>query len=185
MEHLRVYEAQTNKIHRDLHADTAVSNITDWVTVYAEIIPEEEREEEQVNLVNVYHFDKEPNRTHGVPFKLLLKPVRTSLWVGVLRPLTIAQGEMFSDTKERLSRRTGIKGKQLEKLKFAAVSRSSWTRPEYLEDGRYPVVADLSSDLVDIYLQMMCFQINLSPGKTCSDLITRTRQEHMEARTTR
>lgn len=43
---------------------------------------------------------------------------------------------MFKDTKERLSKRTGIKGKLLEKVKFAVVSKSSFSRPEYLQDGK-------------------------------------------------
>lgn len=42
---------------------------------------------------------------------------------------------MFKDTKERLSKRTGIKGKQFEKIKFAIVARASYSKPEYLTDG--------------------------------------------------
>ena len=43
---------------------------------------------------------------------------------------------MFKDTKDRLSKRTGIKGKQFERIKFALISRSSYARPEYLKDGK-------------------------------------------------
>lgn len=48
---------------------------------------------------------------------------------------------MFKETKERLSKRTGIKGKMFEKIKFAVVPNIVYaTNPRYLEDGkdRYP-----------------------------------------------
>lgn len=36
-----------------------------------------------------------------------------------------------------MSKRTGLKGKSLEKIKFAVVSRSAYSKPEYLTDGMY------------------------------------------------
>lgn len=56
---------------------------------------------------------------------------------------------MFKDTKERLSKRTGFKGKQLEKIKFAVVQRSSYSKPVYLNDGRVPLA------LLQTYRAMM------------------------------
>jgi hypothetical protein len=49
----------------------------------------------------------------------------------------IKQGEIFKDTKERLSKRTGIKGKQFEKIKFAVIPHGSYSRPKVLEDGKF------------------------------------------------
>jgi ubiquitin carboxyl-terminal hydrolase 7 len=46
------------------------------------------------------------------------------------------QGETFSETKKRLEKRTGIKGKSFEKIKFAVVRRSQFSRPQYLVDGK-------------------------------------------------
>mgnify|MGYP001111307224 FL=1 len=46
------------------------------------------------------------------------------------------QGEIFKETKQRLSKRTGIKGKQFEKIKFAVVPRLVYSNPRYLEDGK-------------------------------------------------
>lgn len=46
------------------------------------------------------------------------------------------QGEIFKETKERLSKRTGIKGKQFEKIKFAVVPKSLYSNPRYLDDGK-------------------------------------------------
>jgi ubiquitin carboxyl-terminal hydrolase 7 len=46
------------------------------------------------------------------------------------------QSELFSETKQRLSDFTKIKGKQFDKIKFALVSKPQYSRPEYLEDGK-------------------------------------------------
>lgn len=49
------------------------------------------------------------------------------------------QGELFKETKERLSKRIGIKGKQFEKIKFAIIQRPPYSKPTYLTDGKpYP-----------------------------------------------
>ena len=45
------------------------------------------------------------------------------------------QGEVFKDTKERLSIRLGLKGKQFDKIKFAIVPRSIYAKPSPLNDG--------------------------------------------------
>ena len=46
------------------------------------------------------------------------------------------QGELFKDTKDRLSKRIGLKGKQFEKIKFAIIQRSIYSKPLYLNDGK-------------------------------------------------
>lgn len=52
--------------------------------------------------------------------------------------LTSVQGELFEKTKERLQARTGIKGKPFEKIKFAVVKKSAYSKPVYLENGILP-----------------------------------------------
>ena len=52
------------------------------------------------------------------------------------------QGELFKDTKIRLSKRTGIKGKAFEKIKFALVQKIPYAKPSYLEDGRPRIIRD-------------------------------------------
>lgn len=47
--------------------------------------------------------------------------------------LTLGQNEPFSETKKRLEKRTGIKGKAFEKIKFALVKR--YGKLTYLVDG--------------------------------------------------
>jgi ubiquitin carboxyl-terminal hydrolase 7 len=49
-----------------------------------------------------------------------------------------SKDEKFSDTKKRLEKRTGMKGKNFEKIKFAVVKRSSYSKPTYLHDGMVP-----------------------------------------------
>lgn len=46
------------------------------------------------------------------------------------------QGEPFSETKKRLEKRTGIKGKAFEKIKFAAVNKYD-KKARYLQDGKF------------------------------------------------
>jgi ubiquitin carboxyl-terminal hydrolase 7 len=46
------------------------------------------------------------------------------------------QGEKFADTKKRLEKRTGLKGKSFEKIKFAVVRRANYSKPQYLNDGK-------------------------------------------------
>jgi hypothetical protein len=89
--------------------------------VVAERIPQEELDEpiDQNSYISVFHFQNEPSRAHGMPFKFLLK-----------------EGEKFSETKKRLEKRTGLKGKSFEKIKFAVVRRQRFSQPQYLTDGK-------------------------------------------------
>ncbi|KAL1956846.1 hypothetical protein VTO42DRAFT_6796 [Malbranchea cinnamomea] len=131
MRHIRVYEAYNGKFYKELHDNYSVAGVTDFVTLYAEQIPEEELQMAEGEFkVNAFNFDREPSKPHGVPFKFVVKP-----------------GEKFKDTKERLTKRTGIRGKQFEKIKFAVVSRAFYSNPRYLEDD--DVLADLLTDPED------------------------------------
>jgi ubiquitin carboxyl-terminal hydrolase 7 len=53
----------------------------------------------------------------------------------------VTKGEPFSETKQRLSDFTKIKGKQLDKIKFTLVSRSQYSKPEMVDDGRQPNIS--------------------------------------------
>lgn len=72
----RIYEAHGGKIHKELSEDYSVASVNEFVTLYAERIPEEEQNaEEGDRVIYAFHFDREPNKPHGVPFKFLVKPV--------------------------------------------------------------------------------------------------------------
>lgn len=49
---------------------------------------------------------------------------------------SIMQHEPFSETKVRLEKRTGIKGRSFEKIKFAVIRRSTYPKTTYLNDGK-------------------------------------------------
>ncbi|KAJ5586208.1 hypothetical protein N7450_005995 [Penicillium hetheringtonii] len=131
-EDLRLLEVHSGKVYKTLREDSSVSSINEYSTLYAEKIPAEELNmEADDRVIGAFNFDREPARTHGIPFKFVVK-----------------QGEIFKETKERLSKRTGIKGKPFEKIKFAVVPRASFSTPKYLEDD------DILSDMAgsDDYL---------------------------------
>ncbi|PLN77676.1 ubiquitin C-terminal hydrolase [Aspergillus taichungensis] len=128
----RIYEAHGGKIYKEYQAESKVAGINEFVTLYATRVPEEEIEiAEGERLINAFNFDREPSRPHGVPFKFVVK-----------------SGEVFSKTKERLSKRTGIKGKQFEKIKFAVVPRTLYSNPRYLEDD--DILSDIVGDSDDL-----------------------------------
>ncbi|CAL00824.1 uncharacterized protein An09g05480 [Aspergillus niger] len=128
----RVYETHGGKIYREFQADSKIAGINEFVSLYAERVPEEEANmQDGERTINAFNFDREVNRPHGVPFKFVMKP-----------------GEIFKQTKERLSKRTGIKGKQFEKIKFAVVSRNMYSNPRYVEDD--DILSDIIGDSDDL-----------------------------------
>lgn len=117
---VRFYVAHASKVHNLLSHDYAVSSLNEYATMYCDIASPEEDESqwsEGDRLVSCFQFDKEPGKSFGVPFLFLCR-----------------RGEAFKDTRERLGKRTGLKGKNLEKVKWAIVSRTSYLKPEYLDD---------------------------------------------------
>ncbi|KAL3462575.1 hypothetical protein BJX64DRAFT_258975 [Aspergillus heterothallicus] len=130
---VRVYEAHNHRISRELQLDSKItSSYHDYVTMYAEKVPEEELNlDAGSRTINAFNFEKEASRTHGVPFKFVMKP-----------------GEIFNQTKERLSQRTGLKGKRFEKIKFAVIQRLHHSNPRYLEDD--DILSDIIGDSDDL-----------------------------------
>ncbi|KAJ5992556.1 ubiquitin C-terminal hydrolase [Penicillium sp. IBT 35674x] len=124
-QNMRLFEAHGGKFYKELREDFNVASINEYSTLYAERVPVEELNmESDDRIINAYNFDREPNRPHGVPFRFVVKP-----------------GEIFKQTKERLSKRTGIKGKPFEKIKFSIVPRNSFPNAKYIEDD------DILSDI--------------------------------------
>lgn len=52
-----------------------VISINDYADVIAERIPEEELDADERDFIKVIHFQNDPSRVHGIPFKFLLKEV--------------------------------------------------------------------------------------------------------------
>ena len=116
---VRIFEVSQSRIHKELNAETSIVPVQEFATLYAEVVPDEEDEPGlDDRAIYAFHFDKEPGKPHGVPFKFVVKPE-----------------ERFEDTKERLKARTGIKGKVFEKIRFCVVGRSKFATPLALENG--------------------------------------------------
>jgi ubiquitin carboxyl-terminal hydrolase 7 len=74
---VRIYEVHSGKVYKELSSDHGVVGVGDYVQLYAEKIPDEElKAEEGDKYINAFHFQKEPSKPHGTPFKFLVKPVR-------------------------------------------------------------------------------------------------------------
>jgi len=128
---IRLYETHSNKVYKELGRDYSVVAIMDYVNLVAERVPEEERTADPSHFIQAFHFQGEPSKSHGIPFRFLIKP-----------------DEKFLDTKKRLEKRTGMKGKNFEKIKFAVVKRSSYSKPTYLSDN--DVLWDVASQDDDL-----------------------------------
>lgn len=81
MQRLRIYEAHGGKFYKELPPTFGVVSINEFVTIYVEKIPDEEasRDEETEKLVSAYHFDRESNKPHNIPFLFLVKQVSWAL----------------------------------------------------------------------------------------------------------
>ncbi|KAF2276539.1 cysteine proteinase [Westerdykella ornata] len=128
---VRVYQAHNHKFMKELPMDFGIMSIGEYITVYAAPFPEGESDK----MITVFHFDKEPNRLHGIPFRFPLK-----------------EGEPFSETKKRLSDFTKIKGKPFDKIKFAIISKPQYSKPQYLDDDE--ILWDLADPADNIQLGM-------------------------------
>lgn len=72
---IRVYEIHNHKFFRELSPNYPVLSINDYVDVIAERVPEEEVDAPEADFIKVIHFQNDPSRVHGIPFKFLLQNV--------------------------------------------------------------------------------------------------------------
>ena len=76
IENLRVFEINNSKVYREYKGEASLTMITEFSTLIAEIIPEEERNAAENDIaIFCFHFDKEPTKAHAIPFKFIVKPV--------------------------------------------------------------------------------------------------------------
>ncbi|KAJ7219761.1 hypothetical protein C8J57DRAFT_1440421 [Mycena rebaudengoi] len=115
---IRVFEiSKDGKTQKEFTGSGMIGNIPD-VELYAEEIPLEELDaDDSDQVVGVFHFSKELSRTHGVPFKFVVKP-----------------GEKFADTKKRLQARIGVSDRDFARYRFALIQVSTFKQPSYIED---------------------------------------------------
>ncbi|ESK93065.1 ubiquitin carboxyl-terminal hydrolase 5 [Moniliophthora roreri MCA 2997] len=116
---IRIFEiSRDGKTQKEFTGSEMIGNIPDPVELYAEEIPREELEaDDSDKVIGVFHFSKDLSRTHGVPFKFVVK-----------------RGEKFTETKKRLQARIGVSDKDLAKYRFAIIQVSTFKQPSYIED---------------------------------------------------
>ncbi|ORY78391.1 putative ubiquitin carboxyl-terminal hydrolase 5 [Leucosporidium creatinivorum] len=117
---IRIFEIVRGCEQKSFTGAELVRDVQDSTELFAEEIPLDEwkaANDEGVRVVPVYHYNKEPTRTHGVPFRFVLLP-----------------GEKFGDTKKRLQTRTGTSEKDLAKMKFSMIQNAQYTKPSPLKD---------------------------------------------------
>ena len=76
---IRVYESHSNKFHKDLPRNYTVAGINDYVNLIAERTPEDELDSVGTDFINAFHFQGEPSKVHGIPFKFRIFEVSTKL----------------------------------------------------------------------------------------------------------
>jgi len=82
---IRIFELVNGRTQKFFQGNEVVRDISESTELYAEEVPVEEEEHgDDERLVQVYHFNKDPSRAHGVPFKFVLRPVRYHLSLTVL-----------------------------------------------------------------------------------------------------
>ncbi|KAG8878853.1 hypothetical protein FRB98_005967 [Tulasnella sp. 332] len=115
---IRVFEVtKDGKYQKEFNSSEMLGNLPE-TEFYAEEIPREELEPaSEDKIINVFHYTREPARSHGVPFKFAAKP-----------------GEKFTDTKKRIQERIGVSDKDITKYRFALIQIVGFKQPTYLED---------------------------------------------------
>ena len=74
-QNVRICEVRGNKVYKELLLDDPVAILSEYAGLLAEKMPGEERDADRSNFVDCFHFEKEPTKPHGIPFRFLVKPV--------------------------------------------------------------------------------------------------------------
>jgi ubiquitin carboxyl-terminal hydrolase 7 len=99
-------------------------------------VPQEEldaQQDEKAKIVNLFHYSKDPARTHGVPCKFVL--IDVSSGISCQSSSADEQGEPFSETKTRIQERLGIADKEFSRFKFNLVTSHIYKQPSAVEEG--------------------------------------------------
>jgi ubiquitin carboxyl-terminal hydrolase 7 len=166
---IRVFEIpRDGKTQREFSAGEMIGNLPD-VELFAEEVPRDEADAGDADkIISVFHFSKEVARTHGVPFKFVLRPA-----------------EPFGETKKRLQARVGAADKEFAKFRFALIQVAMFKQPTYIEDGagraRWPCAVRADASLP----QTTSSTTTSSRPKTASASTTSTSRARPEQRARR
>jgi len=110
---IRVFESSNHRFTRELPRDYSVLSMNEYTTFYAERLPEEEVNAEESNFISVFHFQSEPSRTHGVPFKFLLLEVSFQRLSRLIMLADRIQGREVCRHKEAAGEAHRLQGQEL------------------------------------------------------------------------
>ncbi|KAF9986193.1 hypothetical protein BGZ65_008561 [Modicella reniformis] len=134
---LRIFSVMNGRNIRNYVPTDPISITNDMLNLYVEEIPKEEAEAgEGELLLQCFHFQTEVTRTHGIPFKILVK-----------------DGEKFAATKARVHARLGINDKEFAKIKFIFCNGST---------GRITSVADVFFHQITLFQYTLYAKNNLA-----------------------
>lgn len=129
---IRIYETHTHKFYKYYDSTHPVISIQDFMSLYAEIITSADlRQSDNDREVSVMHFQREPARPHGIPFKFIVK-----------------EGEYWSECKKRLQAKTHYKDEDFKKIKGCLVQASMYSKPVIFQDDDVPY--DMLKSLEDM-----------------------------------
>jgi len=63
-------------------------SITDYVQLVAERVPEDDIQADAQEFIQAFHFQSEPSKSHGIPFKFSIKNVSSHVLLSKARKLT-------------------------------------------------------------------------------------------------
>ncbi|KAI8384621.1 uncharacterized protein BYT42DRAFT_493907 [Radiomyces spectabilis] len=115
---VRFYEAIDGKISKEFTSDQGIDQLGDKrATLYAERLTQDELDMDIDNdrLIQVVHYNKDPARFHGIPFRFIVK-----------------KNEPFIETKKRLQKRCGMSDKEWAKVKFSLLKNVNALDPEVI-----------------------------------------------------
>ncbi|KAG9019654.1 hypothetical protein FRB90_012000 [Tulasnella sp. 427] len=115
---IRIFCITKDGRHQEVFSPSEMLGNLPDVEIFAEEVWREELEaRSEDKVINVFHYSRDPLRSHGVPFRFVVK-----------------MGEKFVDTKKRLQERIAVSDKEIAKYRFALIQSAGFKQPTYLED---------------------------------------------------
>lgn len=115
---IRIFDIN-GRTQREYTSAEIIAHLPDPADLYAEEIPAEEiSPPDNAKVVNLFHYSRDPTKTHGVPCKFV-----------------IYADEKFEDTKKRIQDRIGVSDKEFAKYKFVLIPSLVYKQPADILDS--------------------------------------------------
>jgi ubiquitin carboxyl-terminal hydrolase 7 len=160
---IRIFDVTSNgRAQREYTGSEMIGNLAEPAELYAEVsrqsvanrvcadisqeVPLEEMNAgDGTKIVNLFHYSKDPVRTHGVPCKFVLREVSIHLKTADEAD-SDPQGEPFSETKKRIQERLGVPEKEFARFKFSLVTAHIFKQPSIVEEGVFESYDSFAAD---------------------------------------